>query len=233
MRYQAIREAVFLSRDNRFVATCRISGREEKVHVKNTGRCRELLVPGAAVFLEDFHGRMGRRKMRYDLVTVRKGDLLVNMDSQAPNKVVAEALAEERLSLPGLGKIVSWRGEYSYEDSRLDFLAEDEAGKQALIEVKGVTLEEGGHASFPDAPTERGRKHLRTLIRAKEEGFMPVVLFVVQMRPMKDLSPNDDHDPAFGEALREAAAKGVEILARDCLVAPDSLTLWEAVPVVL
>ena len=233
MRYQAIREAVFLSRDNRFVATCRIGGREVKVHVKNTGRCRELLVPEAAVFLEDFRGRMGRRKMRYDLVTVRKGDLLVNMDSQAPNKVVAEALAEERLSLPGLGKIVSWRGEYPYEDSRLDFLAEDEVGKQALIEVKGVTLEEGGHASFPDAPTERGRKHLRTLIRAKEEGFVPVVLFVVQMRPMKDLSPNDDHDPAFGEALREAAAKGVEILARDCLVAPDSLTLWEAVPVVL
>ena len=130
---------------------------------------------------------------------------------------------------PGLTRLLPER---THGDSRFDFFWE--AGpRKGFVEVKGVTLEEGGHASFPDAPTERGRKHLRTLIRAKEEGFVPVVLFVVQMRPMKDLSPNDDHDPAFGEALREAAAKGVEILARDCLVAPDSLTLWEAVPVVL
>ena len=240
MRYEKIVKAGFLGRDNRFVAEVMLpDGTKQKVHVKNTGRCRELLVEGAAVYLEDFADRMGKRKMRYDLVTVVKetpaGTLMVNMDSQAPNKVVREALENGVLSapgaLPGMGRLALVQGEKTFGDSRFDFYLEDEEGRKAFMEVKGVTLEEDGLASFPDAPTERGRKHLGTLEKALEEGYLAFVLFVIQMRPMKSVAPNDDHDPAFGEALRKAAEKGVKVLAYDCLVEEDSLVLNDPVTV--
>ena len=249
MRYGTIVPATFLERENRFVARVRIGsdagagGGEVRIHVKNTGRCRELLVPGAAVYLEDFDGRMGTRKMRYDLVTVEKrgggaapgtdAAILVNIDSQAPNKAAEEALREGRVELPGLGRLTCVQREVRHEESRLDFRVTDEEGRTGWIEVKGVTLEQGGHATFPDAPTERGRKHLGTLCRILEEGDLAYVLFVIQMRPMLDFGPNEEHDPAFAAALREARDAGVRVLAYDCLVTPETMTLHGPVPVIL
>lgn len=224
MRYQAVVPGRFLRRPNRFVAQVETGSGVETVHVKNTGRCRELLVPGAAVYLE----RSGNpdRKTAYDLIAVEKGDLLVNMDAQAPNRVFAEWISER---LPE-GAVL--RREYTYGDSRLDFCVESPRGR-CLIEVKGVTLEEGGAARFPDAPTERGVKHIRELRRAAEAGLGAVLFFVVQMEGMKSVAPNDDTHPAFGEALREAAAHGVKVCAWDCAVTPDSLAIRREIPVLL
>jgi len=192
--------------------------------VKNTGRCRELLVPGAEVFL----GKSGNpnRKTAYDLIAVRKGKLLINMDAQAPNKVFAEFAGNY---VPG---VISVKPEYTYGQSRLDFCLETEKGLH-LVEVKGVTLEENGHARFPDAPTERGVKHLRELIRAVEEGHRASAVFVIQMEQVLDFAPNDVTHPAFGAALRDAAAAGVEVAAFNCRVTPDSLEIKERVKVVL
>lgn len=246
MKYDKIVEAKFIVRENRFVARVELPGGEiSRTHVKNTGRCKELLLPGSKVYLEDFAGRMGSRKMRYSLIAVEKeigvrgrpggGKLLINMDSQAPNKVVQEALANGRLVLPGLGdgaKPLMIRPETRFGDSRFDFYVErscDGGGKhemhKAFIEVKGVTLEENGHARFPDAPTERGVKHINELIRAREEGYGAYIIFVVQMEGMKDVSPNYETHPQFGEALAKATDAGVKILAYDCSVSPDSLEL--------
>lgn len=224
MRYQAVVPGRFLARPNRFVAQVEAEGGVQAVHVKNTGRCRELLVPGAAVYLEK-SGRPGR-KTAYDLVAVRKGDLLVNMDAQAPNRVFAEWLE------PRLPEGAVLRREYSYGESRLDFCVESPRGR-FLIEVKGVTLEDGGAARFPDAPTERGVRHLRELRRAAEEGFGAALFFVVQMENMRSVAPNDETHPAFGAALREAAAAGVRVCAYDCAVTPESLTIRREVPVIL
>ena len=244
MKYEKIVKAKFIERENRFVARVGIGEGDDaetvKVHVKNTGRCRELLVPGSTVYLEDFEGRMGSRRMRYSLVAVEKkvvgGALLINMDSQAPNKVVQDALADGRIRLPGLSNLTLIKPEVKYGDSRFDFYVEaDGADEQftnktvepdrAFIEVKGVTLEEDGHARFPDAPTERGIKHINELIRARSEGYLAYVIFVVQMKGMRDVSPNYDTHPEFGEALAKAAEAGVSILAYDCKVTPDSLTI--------
>ena len=159
--------------------------------------------------------------------------MLVNMDSQAPNKAAEEALRENRVDLPGMGRLAAVRREVRRGDSRLDFCVTDEAGRTGYIEVKGVTLETGGHATFPDAPTERGRKHLAELVSILEGGERAFVLFVIQMRPMADFGPNEEHDPAFAEALRRARDAGVGILAYDCLVTPDTMTLHEPVPVIL
>ena len=226
MRYGNICRGRFLARPNRFVARVEVDGAEVVCHVKNTGRCRELLVPGAAVYLEKAGD--AKRKTAFDLVAVEKGDLLINMDAQAPNRVFGEFAAQGRF-LPGLTEI---RPEYVWGDSRFDFRLEDDAGP-ILVEVKGVTLEEDGEVLFPDAPTERGVKHLRGLRRAAEEGLRAAVVFVIQMEGPRLFRPNDRTHPAFGEALREAAAAGVQVLAWDCRVTPDSLTMNAPVPVAL
>lgn len=224
MRYQAIQRARFLARPNRFIAHVDLDGRTEVCHVKNTGRCRELLLPGAPVYLEASSNPA--RKTKYDLVAVEKGDLLINMDAQAPNKVFGEWAAAGRF-LPGLTAI---RPEFTWEDSRFDFLLEDAQGK-IFVEVKGVTLEEDGEVRFPDAPTERGVKHLRGLQRAAAQGHRAAAFFVVQMKGPARFRPNDAAHPAFGAALREAAGNGVGVYAYDCLVTPDGLTLDAPVPV--
>ena len=233
MKYENIEKANFIERPNRFVAIVSIEGESVRVHVKNTGRCRELLVPGAAVYLEDFVGRMGSRKMRYSLIAVEKGGLLVNMDSQAPNKIAAEGLLSGRIELPDMSRLAGVKAEQKYGNSRFDFYIEDEGGHKGWLEVKGVTLEDGGVASFPDAPTERGLKHVNELRRAKSEGFMCYVLFIVQMKGMRWLEPNDDHDPDFSDALRKADEEGVHVIAWDCLVEPDEIVADEQVSVKL
>lgn len=224
MRYGEILSAVFLSRPNRFIAHVLVEGEEVVCHVKNTGRCRELLRPEARVWLE--RGTNPKRKTAYDLVTVEKGRRLVNMDAQAPNKIFGEwALRLE-------AGIRSVRPEVAFGDSRLDFLLETEQGRH-YVEVKGVTLEEGGHVFFPDAPTERGVRHLHTLMRAVEQGHRATVFFVVQMADVLDFSPNDSTDPAFGQALRQAAAAGVQVLAFTCQVTPEEVTMDRQIPVIL
>lgn len=227
MQYETIRKAVFRSRPNRFIAHVELDGENVVCHVKNTGRCRELLVPGAIVYLQ----RAGNpeRKTLYDLIAVEKGQLLINMDSQAPNQVFQEWAGGGGF-VPGLTLL---RPETTFGASRFDFYWEAGEGRRGFVEVKGCTLEHEGHARFPDAPTERGVKHLEELIRAKEAGYEAVVCFVLQMSPMKDFAPNDDTHPAFGDALRRARAAGVEVLAMECRVAPGRLEIWRPVPVVL
>lgn len=225
MQYAHVRPAKFLARPNRFVARVLLDGKEETVHVKNTGRCRELLVPGARVYLAE--GDNPARKTRYDLVAVEKGELLVNLDSQAPNKVFAQ-WAQAGGFRPGLTLL---RPETTWGNSRFDFYWEDAAGQRGFVEVKGVTLEEEGHVRFPDAPTLRGVKHLEELVRARAEGYDAAVCFVVQMEGMVDFAPNDATHPAFGAALRRAAAAGVTVLAMECAVTPGSLAIRRPIPV--
>ena len=225
MQYAHVRPAVFQARPNRFVARVLLDGKEETVHVKNTGRCRELLVPGARVYLAE--GDNPARKTRYDLVAVEKGELLVNLDSQAPNKVFAQ-WAQAGGFRPGLTLL---RPETTWGNSRFDFYWEDAAGQRGFVEVKGVTLEEEGHVRFPDAPTLRGVKHLEELVRARAEGYEAAVCFVVQMEGMVDFAPNDATHPAFGAALRRAAAAGVTVLAMECAVTPGSLAIRRPIPV--
>lgn len=225
MKYGYVADAVFLQRPNRFIAQVLLHGQEETVHVKNTGRCKELLVPGAKVYLEK--GKNPARKTGWDLIAVEKGDRLINMDSQLPNKV-----AEEWLAQGGLGHFSQLFREQTWGASRLDFCLKD-ARRTKYVEVKGVTLEEGGKVYFPDAPTARGTKHLEELTRIRREGMEAAVLFVVQMDGVTAFSPNDATDPAFGDALRRAADAGVEIAAIDCLVRPEEVTPGQRVPVVL
>lgn len=225
MKYGYVADAVFLQRPNRFIAQVLLHGQEETVHVKNTGRCKELLVPGAKVYLEK--GKNPARKTAWDLIAVEKGDRLINMDSQLPNKV-----AEEWLAQGGFGHFSQLFREQTWGASRLDFCLKD-SHRTKYVEVKGVTLEEGGKVYFPDAPTARGVKHLEELTRIRREGMEAAVLFVVQMKGVSSFSPNDATDPAFGKALRQAAAAGVEVAALDCLVWPDEVTPGQRVPVVL
>ncbi|MCD8050309.1 MAG: DNA/RNA nuclease SfsA [Clostridiales bacterium] len=226
MRYKNVKKATFLSRPNRFIAQVLLDGEETTVHVKNTGRCRELLTPGATVYLAAAENP--NRKTAYDLIAVEKGTLLINMDAQAPNQVFRE-WAEIGGFLPDLTRI---RPEYRYKDSRFDFYLE-QGDQKRLVEVKGVTLEENGVVHFPDAPTERGVKHLEGLTAALEDGFETWVCFVVQLSPARYLEPNDRTHPAFGEALRRASAAGVHVLAVSCRVEPDSLEISAPVPVYL
>ena len=225
MFYANMVPGIFLSRPNRFIAYVEIDGRTETVHVKNTGRCRELLPPGAKVWCQ--RSDNPARKTKYDLITVQKGDLLINMDSQAPN-----ITAGEWLRSGGLGEIENLRRETVHGDSRFD-LSFLKNGRQCFLEVKGVTLEKEGVCAFPDAPTERGAKHLRGLLRAAQEGYGAYVLFVIQMSPVRYLHPNDATDPGFGEALRRAAAGGVQVLAMDCIVTESAMDIRSPVPVVL
>jgi sugar fermentation stimulation protein A len=225
MIYTGMTPGTFLARPNRFIAHVEIDGQTETVHVKNTGRCRELLPAGAAVWCQKSDNPT--RKTKYDLITVRKGSRLINMDSQAPNTA-----AKEWLLAGGLGTLEDVRAETKHGDSRFDFSFTLE-GQKCFLEVKGVTLENDGICAFPDAPTERGAKHLRGLRECAEEGYGAYVLFVIQMSDVKHLHPNDATDPDFGTALREAAAAGVQILAVDCTVTEDSMTIGNFVPVLL
>ncbi|WP_164173743.1 DNA/RNA nuclease SfsA [Ruminococcus flavefaciens] len=229
MKYKNIKAAEFISRPNRFIAKVLINGSEETVHVKNTGRCRELLTEGCTVYLEESDNP--NRKTRYDLVAVEKlrsgkPPLLVNMDSQIPNAAAEEWLRKGEL----FSTQAVIRREFTYGESRFDFRIED-GGKVSFLEVKGVTLENDGTASFPDAPTERGVKHIHELIRAHKEGFGAYILFVVQMKEIRELRPNDATHRAFGDALRLAEREGVKILAYDCIVTPDSMTIDKPIPI--
>ena len=234
MKYEHIVKGQFLERPNRFVARVRIEDREETVHVKNTGRCRELLQRDAVVYLEKCGGAKDRtggraaagRVTAYDLVAVGKGDRLINMDSQAPNRAVGEWLRRGGF----LSSLDLVRPEVRYGSSRFDFYIEG-CGERIFMEVKGVTLEEDGVVRFPDAPSERAVKHLEELIAAKEEGYRACVLFVIQMEKVRYFAPNRDTHPQFADALCRAAEAGVEILAYDCKVAPDTMTINRPVPV--
>ena len=225
MRYENMVPGIFLSRPNRFIAKVLIDGTEETVHVKNTGRCRELLPAGAQVWCH--HSSNPNRKTKFDLITVKKGDRLINMDSQAPNTAAGEWLRSG-----GLGEIENLKAETFHGDSRYDFSFTKD-GRQCFLEVKGVTLEDDGICAFPDAPTERGAKHLKGLTEAAKAGYGAYVLFVIQMADVKYLRPHDERDPAFGQALREAAENGVTVMAMDCAVDVDSMEIRLRVPVKL
>ena len=223
MQYGKMVEGRFLKRPNRFIAHVEIEGNVEICHVKNTGRCRELLPEGAKVWCLD--AKSPTRKTRYDLIAVQKGERLINMDSQAPNQA-----AGEWLSSGGLGEIAHLRPETKMGDSRFDFSFQKD-GKDCFLEVKGVTLESDGICAFPDAPTMRGAKHLRELAELKKQGYDTYILFVIQMEGVRYLHPNDSTDPEFGKALRQAAAAGVHVLAVDCHITSDSMVIREPVQV--
>ena len=224
MRYTNIMAGKFLARPNRFIAHVEIAGREEIVHVKNTGRCKELLLPGTTVYVQCFPE--GKRKTKYDLIAVEKQNLLINMDSQAPNKVVQEWLMEQE----PFGKITYLKPECKHGDSRFDFYLETEA-KKMFIEVKGVTLEEKGVVMFPDAPTERGVKHVQELCHCLEQGYEAAIIFVVQMSGSRYFTPNRRTHAAFATALEQAAASGVQLMALTCAVTPDSLIINGTLPI--
>jgi len=224
MIYEHMKKGIFLSRPNRFLAHVMLDGKEEICHVKNTGRCRELLQPGAEVWCQ--HHDDPKRKTAWSLITVRKGARLVNIDSQIPNR-----LAYDYVNQGGLGFHPSFvKAEQTYGSSRFDLYYE--AGeRKGFVEVKGVTLEEDGIARFPDAPTERGRKHLLELQQAVEQGYEAWVLFVLQMPDIVRFEPNWPRDPAFAEALCHAANHGVQIRAVECAVTEDSLFITKEVPI--
>ncbi len=223
MQYQNMVAGIFLARPNRFIAHVEIDGNLEICHVKNTGRCRELLPVGATVWCQQFDNP--NRKTKFDLITVQKGQRLINMDSQAPN-----IAAKEWLMAGGLGEISELKAEYTHGDSRFDFSFLKD-GRRCFLEVKGVTLENNGICAFPDAPTERGVKHLKGLTALAREGYGAYVLFVIQMADVICLHPNNTTDPAFGKALREAAENGVQILAMDCAVTENSMAIDKPVEV--
>lgn len=224
MNYPNIREASFLRRPNRFIAVADLKGTEAVCHVKNTGRCRELLVPGARIYLQQAANPL--RKTGWDLIAVQKGKRLINMDAAAPNAVFGEWLRKGGAGfVPELLKPEAVHG-----DSRFDFYLEHQ-GRRIFAEVKGVTLEEDGVVRFPDAPTERGVKHLRGLTAAVAEGYETWAVFVIQMADVDHFEPNRATHPAFADALREARDAGVRLLALDCSVTPDSLILRQEVPI--
>lgn len=220
MIYGNIRQGYFISRPNRFIAMVMLDGKEEVCHVKNTGRCKELLTEGAIVFLEE--SQNPNRKTKYDLIAVYKGDRLINMDSQAPNKVVMEYLPRMFCDVTLI------RPETKYNNSRFDFYVETEKDK-IFLEVKGVTLEEKGVVRFPDAPTERGIKHIQELIACKKAGYQAYIIFVIQMEDVSYFEPNIATQPEFAKELRLAKEAGVKILAFDCKVEPNSLVINQEV----
>lgn len=224
MKYKKIVEARFVNRPNRFIANVELNGELINVHVKNTGRCRELLIPGVSVILEESDNLS--RKTKYDLVCVKKAGRWINMDSQLPNKAAAQWLREGGF----FEEEIQVFTERKYGNSRFDLYIESEKRK-AFMEVKGVTLEENGIARFPDAPTERGIKHLKELIRCMEDGYEAYVLFVIQMKGISSFEPNWERHREFAEVLCEAAEKGVHVLTYDCEVTEDEMIISNPVPV--
>ena len=231
MKYAEVVSAEFISRPNRFNAVCMLDGNEVVTHVRNTGRCRELLVPGAQVYLE--RAVNPHRKTRYSLISVMKGRRLVNIDSLAPNKVLAEALETGQVVIPDLDGQAMLQQEVKYLSSRFDFAYRINDTWLAYIEVKGVTLEEDGIALFPDAPTLRGVRHLEELQKLQTLGKGAHVVFVIQMEGVIRFSPNDRMHPRFGEALRSAKSAGVGISAYSCRVSEDEISLFQTVPVII
>ena len=226
MVYKNIFKAEFISRPNRFIANIKIDGKDEVAHVKNTGRCRELLTEGATVFVQksDNPGR----KTKYDLIGVMKGSRMINMDSQIPNKVFGE-WAQNSGFFDGLTLI---KAEKTYGNSRFDYYLETEKDR-IFIEVKGVTLEEDGVVLFPDAPTERGVKHINELCRCIEDGYKAYIFFIIQMDDVKYFTPNRKTHPAFADALKNAAEKGVGVYALDCKVTENSIEADKFVEIIL
>lgn len=228
MKYEKVVKGEFISRPNRFIAKVMLDGREETVHVKNTGRCKELLKKGAAVYLNVSDNP--QRKTKFDLIAVEKetanGTILINIDSQIPNAVATEFFAKSAL----FPENTVFKREVTYKNSRFDIFAKN-GSTEAFIEVKGVTLEKDGVALFPDAPTIRGVKHVNELIKAKEEGFDAYILFVIQLSEVKYFSPNTEMHPEFSEALKKAEKSGVKILAFECNVTPDSLEITDPVKI--
>lgn len=226
MNYSNIKEAIFISRLNRFVAQIEIAGKKEDCHVKNTGRCQELLIPGAKTFVQEAENP--NRKTKFDLISVFKGENLVNIDSQAPNKVF-----EEWIKAGNFGKEIRLiKPEYTFLDSRLDFYLET-ASRRILVETKGVTLEEEGLALFPDAPTARGIKHIEALINSLEFDYHPYLIFIIQMKGVRHFAPNKKTHPTFSDALKKAKEKGTNIWAMDCQVTKDTISLDEPIPIIL
>lgn len=228
MKYSKTKHAVFLSRPNRFISNVIVDGKEETVHVKNTGRLKELLIKGTEAVLEESDNP--NRKTKYSLIGIYKGKELVNIDSQAPNEAVFEAV--KCGVIKEIGKPHFVKREVKYSESRFDIYYERDDIK-GFIEVKGVNLDINGTAKFPDAPTERGTKHIRELIKAHEEGYECSVLFVIQMKHIKAFTPNADMDKNFADALGEAAVAGVNILAYDCIITEDSMVIDKKVNVIL
>lgn len=222
MRYENVFPGSFISRPNRFIALAEINGTETVCHVKNTGRCRELLVPGCRIFLSMSDNP--KRKTKYDLIAVQKGKRLINMDSQAPNKAVMEFIPKL------FNNVTVIKPEYTYKNSRFDFYIETDSEK-VFLEVKGVTLEENGVVRFPDAPTQRGVKHVSELSECVKEGFSAYVFFVIQMENVRYFEPNDRTHKEFGDALRDAASHGVGIIAYDCKVTENTLEIKDPVEV--
>lgn len=217
MKYQKIVEGKFIARPNRFIAYVEIAGKKEICHVKNTGRCRELLLPGATVFLEE--ATNPERKTKYDFIAVLKDNKIINMDSQAPNRAFLEWAPKF------FGENAKIYPEKTYKNSRFDFYVETEDGNQHFVEVKGVTLEKDGVVMFPDAPTQRGRKHIIELCDCVQNGYLAHLFFVVQMKGVHYFTPNTETDSAFSEALQIAKQKGVKIFAVDSVVTPDSMNI--------
>lgn len=226
MIYNSMVKGKFINRPNRFIANVEINGKKEVVHVKNTGRCKELLTEGATVFCQKSNNP--NRKTKYDLISVYKGERLINMDSQAPNKVFFEYLQSGKC----YKDLTYIKGECTYGNSRIDFYAENEKEK-FLIEVKGVTLENDGVVMFPDAPTLRGIKHIDELIKAKERGYHTAIAFVIQMDNIKYFTPNKITHKDFADALKRAEKAGVEILCLDCIVTKDTLKIKDKVEYIL
>lgn len=231
MKYKKMVEAKFIERPNRFVAYCDIDGQIEKVHVKNTGKCKELLVTGYTVYLEESDNP--NRQTKYSLIAVKKGDRLINMDSQVTNKMVYESLEDKSLVLPGFDEEITLiKPEKTYGNSRFDVYIEGKT-KKAFIEVKGCTLEIDGVIKFPDAKTERGVKHVRELIEARKDGYLAYIIFVIQMDDVLYFTPNIEMHKEFGDVLKEAEESGVNILAYDSLVEIDNIKLNKPVKVIL
>lgn len=224
MDYQKVVEGIFIERPNRFIARVMLPEGEAIAHVKNTGRCRELLIPGARVYLED-HGENTTRKTRYSLISVWKGDMLINMDSQVPNAVAADALKKGLITeLPRADLI---KREKTFGDSRFDIYYEG-GGQKGFLEVKGVTLEEDGIARFPDAPTIRGTKHIMELIKAKKDGYEASILFLIQMKGPASFEPNRSMDPSFADAVELATRSGVRVLAYDSIVTRNTISFGKS-----
>jgi len=230
MVYETVLPAKFISRPNRFLALCEAEGNISLAHVKNTGRCREILLPGRTVYLA--RETKETRKTKFSLVAADKDGTLINIDSQAPNKAALEALENGTIRLPGFLPPFMIRSEVVFQSSRFDFLLENKTGR-AFLEIKGVTLEEDGLCLFPDAPTERGVKHVLELIEAKKQGFGAALCFIAQMKEAKAFTPNEKTHKAFADALRRAKTEGVTIVCYSCFVSPKEIAVRDEIPVLL